>query len=50
MVKTFRCVDLGTLCQFEMKAEGEMELMKEIEGHLRTIHAINTNFPKSRKS
>jgi predicted small metal-binding protein len=46
MVKTFRCVDLGLPCQFEMKAEGEMELMKGIEGHVRTIHAMNPNLPE----
>jgi predicted small metal-binding protein len=49
MVKTFRCADLGLPCQFEMKAEGEMELMKGIEGHVRTIHAMNPNLPEVRE-
>jgi hypothetical protein len=32
-----------------MKAEGEMELMKGIEGHVRTIHAMNPDLPEIKK-
>ncbi|MDD1676015.1 MAG: DUF1059 domain-containing protein [Methanomicrobiales archaeon] len=49
MVKTFRCVDLGLPCQFEIRAEGEMEIMKRIEGHVRTIHAMNPELPGVRE-
>jgi predicted small metal-binding protein len=40
-IKTFRCKDLGLECEFEEKAEGEHELMKRVEGHVRTAHAMN---------
>jgi predicted small metal-binding protein len=40
-IKTFRCKDLGLECEFEEKAEGENELMKRVEGHVRTVHAMN---------
>jgi hypothetical protein len=31
-VATFRCKDPGLACDYGMKAEGEMELMKRIDG------------------
>ncbi|MDD1679291.1 MAG: hypothetical protein LUO93_08955 [Methanomicrobiales archaeon] len=32
-----------------MRAEGEMEMMKGIEGHIRTIHAMNPELPEVRE-
>jgi len=40
-VATFRCTDLGLACDYEMTAEGEMEMMKRIEGHVRTAHQMD---------
>ncbi|MDT8357287.1 MAG: DUF1059 domain-containing protein [Methanomicrobiaceae archaeon] len=46
---TFRCQDLGLPCDYEMKAEGEMELMKAIEGHIKTIHQMDLQDEETRK-
>ena len=45
---TFRCQDLGLACDYEMTAEGDMELMKRIEGHMKTVHQMDANEPETR--
>jgi predicted small metal-binding protein len=48
-VATFRCQDLGLPCDYEMQAEGEMELMKRIEGHVRTVHEMDVTKEETRE-
>lgn len=48
-IATFRCQDLGLECDYEMAAEGEMELMKRIEGHMKTVHQMDLNNPETRE-
>jgi predicted small metal-binding protein len=48
-VATFRCQDLGLSCDYEMEAEGEMELMKRIEGHVRTAHQMDVTREETRE-
>jgi predicted small metal-binding protein len=32
-----------------MNAEGELELMKRIEGHIKTVHQMDVNQPEMRE-
>jgi predicted small metal-binding protein len=48
-VAVFRCQDLGLSCDYEMEAEGEMELMKSIEGHVKTAHAMDVTKAETRE-
>lgn len=48
-VATFRCKDLGLPCDFEIIAEGELEMMKRIEGHIKTVHQMDVNQPEMRE-
>jgi predicted small metal-binding protein len=41
--------DLGLPCDYEMKAEGEMELMKRIEGHVKTVHQMDVSRQETRQ-
>jgi predicted small metal-binding protein len=49
MKSTFRCKDLGLECDYEMEAEGDLEMMKRIEGHVKTIHEMDVSKQEERE-
>lgn len=49
-IATFRCKDLGLACNYEIEAEGEMEIMKRIEGHVKTIHQMDVSREDTRQA
>ncbi len=49
-IATFRCKDLGLSCSYEIEAEGEMEIMKRIEGHVNTVHQMDVSREETRQA
>jgi predicted small metal-binding protein len=40
MAKSIKCCDVGVACDFEARAENEVELMKKVAEHARTAHGF----------